>query len=150
MVYSSGVFEHLRNPIAAAQEIYRVTKPGGRILIGIAFMQPIHSEGQHFFNCTPWGIKELFGKFEINDISWEGSLGYLVEWMLRTTHVDRFVAKEEIAPVLEAIRRWDTFIEYGRLKYIANGVWCVGTKTAQLEHVHPSSGDSGSNGIIGR
>jgi SAM-dependent methyltransferase len=128
LVYSSGVFEHLRDPIAAAQEIYRVTKPGGRILIGIAFMQPIHSEGQHFFNCTPWGIKELFRKFEINDITWEGSLSFLVQWMLGTTHVDRVVAKEQIASVMESIKHWDTLIDYERLKYIANGVWCVGTK----------------------
>jgi SAM-dependent methyltransferase len=128
LVYSTGVFEHLRDPIAAAQEIYRVTKPGGRILIGIAFMQPIHSEGQHFFNCTPWGIQELFKQFEINDISWEGSLSFLVEWMLRTTHLDRLVPKDEIAPVLKSIKHWDTLIEYERLKYIANGVWCVGTK----------------------
>jgi SAM-dependent methyltransferase/uncharacterized protein YbaR (Trm112 family) len=128
LVYSSGVFEHLRDPIAAAEEIHRVTKPGGRILIGIAFMQPIHSEGQHFFNCTPWGIEELFKKFEINDITWEGSLSFLVDWMLRTTHIDRLVAKDEIAPVLETIKRWDTFVSYERLKYIANGVWCVGTK----------------------
>jgi SAM-dependent methyltransferase len=131
LVYSSGVFEHLRDPIAAAQEIYRVTKPGGRILIGIAFMQPIHTEGQHFFNCTPWGIEELFRKFEINDISWDGSLSFLVEWMLRTTNVDRLIAQEEIAPVMASIRRWDAVIDYERLKYIANGVWCVGTKAPQ-------------------
>jgi SAM-dependent methyltransferase len=129
LVYSTGVFEHLRDPIAAAQEIHRVTKPGGRILIGIAFMQPLHSEGQHFFNCTPWGIEELFKQFEIDNISWEGSLSFLVEWMLRTTHVDRLVAEHEIAPILKSIKRWDTLIEYDKLKYIANGVWCVGTKT---------------------
>jgi SAM-dependent methyltransferase len=131
LVYSSGVFEHLRDPAAAAAEIYRVTKPGGRILIGIAFMQPIHSEGQHFFNCTPWGLQELFKKFDINDISWEGSLGFLVDWMLRATHIDRMVAKEDIDPVLETIKRWDTLITYERLKYIANGVWCVGTKAVE-------------------
>jgi SAM-dependent methyltransferase len=133
LVYSSGVFEHLRDPIAAAEEIYRVTKPGGRILIGIAFMQPIHSEGQHFFNCTPWGIEELFKKFKIDNISWEGSLNFLVEWMLRATHIDRLVAKEEIAPVLQTIKHWDTLVDYARLKYIANGVWCVGTKPLQPE-----------------
>jgi SAM-dependent methyltransferase len=131
-VYSSGVFEHLRDPLAAAREIYRVTKPGGRILIGIAFMQPIHSEGHHFFNCTPWGIEELFKQFEVNDISWDGSLSFLVEWMLTTTQVDRLAEKEELASVVETIRRWDSLVNYERLKYIANGVWCTGTKTGGL------------------
>jgi SAM-dependent methyltransferase len=128
LVYSTGVFEHLRDPILAAQEIHRVTKPGGRILIGIAFMQPIHSEGQHFFNCTPWGIEVLFKQFKINDVSWEGSLSFLVEWMLRSTHLDRIVGEKEIAPVLDSVKRWDALISYEQLKYIANGVWCDGTK----------------------
>jgi SAM-dependent methyltransferase len=128
LVYSTGVFEHLRDPILAAQEVHRVTKPGGRILVGIAFMQPIHSEGQHYFNCTPWGIQELFKQFKINDVSWEGSLSFLVEWMLRATHVDRVVGEEDIGAVLDSLKRWDALITHEKLKYIANGIWCDGTK----------------------
>lgn len=127
-VYSSGVFEHLKDPKKAAEEIYRITKPGGRILIGIAFMQPIHSEGQHFFNCTVWGIRELFSMFQIEDVTWEGSMSYLVEWMINCTHLDRIAPAGEIDQVVRTIKGWDALVTPEKLKYIANGVWCVGTK----------------------
>ncbi len=131
-VYSSGVFEHLKDPKKAAEEVFRVTKPGGRILIGIAFMQPIHSEGQHFFNCTVWGIQELFQKFQIDDVTWEGSMSYLVDWMTRCTHIDRLAPAEEIDQVLKTIKGWDALVTPEKLKYIANGVWCLGTKTPKV------------------
>ena len=59
-VYSSGVFEHLRDPLGAGAEVARVLKPGGKAVIDWAFMQPIHAEGLHFYNATPWGVELAF------------------------------------------------------------------------------------------
>jgi glycosyltransferase involved in cell wall biosynthesis len=59
-----NAFEHYREPHKVAAELLRVLKPGGRILIRTAFMQPLHERPWHFFNCTRHGLEEWFQQFE--------------------------------------------------------------------------------------
>jgi ubiquinone/menaquinone biosynthesis C-methylase UbiE len=61
-VLSLNVFEHLKTPDRAVQEIQRVCKPGGLLIIHTAFMQP-HHDFSHFFNATREGIREWFTPF---------------------------------------------------------------------------------------
>ncbi|MDP2815055.1 MAG: class I SAM-dependent methyltransferase [Rectinemataceae bacterium] len=58
-VLSLNVFEHLRNPHQAVEEIQRVSRRGGLLIIHTAFMQPQH-DFAHFFNATRSGIREWF------------------------------------------------------------------------------------------
>lgn len=127
-VYSSGVCEHLADPIRAGREICRVLKPGGKILIGMAFMQPVHSEGQHYFNGTIWGLEKMFPEFDDVELSWEGSLSYLINWLLNATHLERKARREDLLTVKSLFKEWDSVISHDRLLYIANGVWFAGTK----------------------
>lgn len=59
-----NAFEHYREPQKVAAELLRVLKPGGRVLIRTAFMQPLHERPWHFFNCTRHGLEEWFQHFE--------------------------------------------------------------------------------------
>lgn len=68
LVISQAVFEHLKNPFEMAREIHRVLKPGGKVLIDTAFMQPLHADPSHYFNMTSYGLKEVFKDFEIIDL----------------------------------------------------------------------------------
>jgi SAM-dependent methyltransferase len=52
-VHSGAVFEHVHNPILAAQEARRVVKENGTLHIDTAFMQGYHGFPNHFFNMTP-------------------------------------------------------------------------------------------------
>jgi hypothetical protein len=84
-VISQAVFEHLRHPEIAAREIYRVCKPGARIKIDTAFLQPLHGYPDHYFNATLSGLKHWFRDF---DIQWEGvetyqHPRYTLDWVLR-------------------------------------------------------------------
>jgi glycosyltransferase involved in cell wall biosynthesis/SAM-dependent methyltransferase/uncharacterized protein YbaR (Trm112 family) len=67
-VVSLNAFEHYRDPVRAAKEIWRVLKPGGRLLLRTAFLQPIHEEPFHFFNCTRYGLEQWLANFEIDEI----------------------------------------------------------------------------------
>ena len=59
-----NAFEHYREPHKVAAELHRILKPGGRIHIRTAFLQPLHEKPWHFFNCTRYGLAEWFKAFE--------------------------------------------------------------------------------------
>jgi len=61
------VFEHLPAPWKAAEELYRVLKPGGRSLVTVPFMTGYHGKrGVYgdYFRYTRDGLKTLFDKFD--------------------------------------------------------------------------------------
>ncbi|MES2978751.1 MAG: methyltransferase domain-containing protein [Pseudomonadota bacterium] len=122
-VYSSGVFEHIQNPLQAAKEVSRVLKAGGRALVCWSFMQPIHSEGQHFFNATPWGVIYAFKDLKPKNIFYDTSLNFLVDWALSVSKIRSFIPTEEIESVLSRLEDWDKLIPEDRKSYMANGVW---------------------------
>lgn len=71
IVYCAAVFEHLACPFLAAQELYRVVKPGGYFLGNVSFLEPWHDRS--YFHMTPLGVIELLtqAEFHIEHI-WPG------------------------------------------------------------------------------
>ncbi len=63
-VFSGAVFEHLRNPFQASDELFRVLEPNGEVYIETAFLSPVHAYPNQFFNMTTAGVEELFGNFD--------------------------------------------------------------------------------------
>jgi glycosyltransferase involved in cell wall biosynthesis/SAM-dependent methyltransferase len=68
LVVSMNAFEHYHSPRQAADEIMRVLKPGGRMLVRTAFLQPLHEAPWHFYNCTRYGLERWFERFETEDL----------------------------------------------------------------------------------
>jgi len=64
-VYSLAVFEHLHSPWIAAEEIFRVLKPGGKVFVLTAFMQHMHGYPNHYFNMTVSGLERIFSRFQV-------------------------------------------------------------------------------------
>ena len=60
-----SVLEHVTDPVAAAQNMYRILSPGGRCLIAVPFLFPLHEAPHDYFRFTEFGIRELFSRFEI-------------------------------------------------------------------------------------
>lgn len=67
-VIALNAFEHFANPFQAAAEIFRVLKPGGKLFIHTAFLQPLHEAPYHFFNASKHGILQWFNCFDTQSI----------------------------------------------------------------------------------
>ena len=128
LVFSQALLEHVSNPFVAAEEMCRVTRHGGLIWAGMAFMQPVHAVPSHYFNATAWGIRELFKNIEILEVSWFGELSHTIEWLLRSSGVAEKAPTEEYRSLMENIRRLDAYVSYERLHDVASGVAVLARK----------------------
>jgi SAM-dependent methyltransferase len=114
-VFAFNVFEHLRDPKAAAAEIYRVLKPTGSVAIHTAFLQALHEEPTHFFGATEYGVREWFSKFDIErcDVSANFSPAYMLAFLasnvLEAVSAAQISAEKETALRGTSIEEWAAF-----------------------------------------
>lgn len=68
-IFCSGVLEHVDDYRAGFDELTRVLKTGGILLLGLPFRQAIHMRPQDFWRFTEYGIKHLLrNSYEIVDM----------------------------------------------------------------------------------
>ncbi|PIP58155.1 MAG: hypothetical protein COX02_01785 [Candidatus Vogelbacteria bacterium CG22_combo_CG10-13_8_21_14_all_37_9] len=65
------VLEHLEDPKRAITEMYRVLKPGGKIIVSVPFLFPIHDAPNDFWRFTKYGLKILFKDWQIEELQAE-------------------------------------------------------------------------------
>ena len=64
LVFMLEVLEHVEKPFKAPDEIFRVLKPGGTLLLSTPFIFGIHDEPYDYWRFTKYGLKNIFGQFE--------------------------------------------------------------------------------------
>jgi len=81
-VISLNAFEHYREPERAMAEVRRVLRPGGKLFLHTAFLQPLHESPNHYFNCTKFGLMQWLRDFTIEKIgvSWNFSPIFALAW----------------------------------------------------------------------
>ncbi len=73
-VIADQVFEHVRNPWIAIEEIRRVLKPGGWLILCTCLMMHVHMFPDDYWRFTTEGLKVLCEKFtDINQCDAMGS-----------------------------------------------------------------------------
>jgi hypothetical protein len=127
-VYCSGVLEHLRDPLRAGAEIRRVLKPGGRVLASAAFFQPVHNEGQHFFNMTPHGIELVFEGLRKVSTWWSNDFGGMIATLVRDTRMARVASADDLATFLALAHKLGKALDYKTGAMCATGVWFEGIR----------------------
>jgi SAM-dependent methyltransferase len=116
-VFAFNVFEHLADPTTAAQEIHRVLKPGGGVVIHTAFLQALHEEPHHFYNATEYGVRQWFAPFEIEDcrvsgnFSPGGMLAFLMSQVLESARLGGVPLEEQGLISGSKIGEWAEFYD---------------------------------------
>ena len=68
-IFCSGVLEHVDNYQAGLDELTRILKTGGTLLLGLPFRQAIHMSPHDFWRFTEYGINHLLKKsYQIIDM----------------------------------------------------------------------------------
>ena|SRR3989338_1338486 len=85
-VVSESLLEHVADPVAVANEIWRIAKPGGIIYVSAPFLTPYHASPDDFTRWTVSGLKKLFPSSEIVSAGvrsgpWSALLVFLAYWL---------------------------------------------------------------------
>lgn len=69
-VFCSGVLEHVDDYLSGTKEITRILKPGGILLLGLPFRQPLHMAPNDYWRFTEYGIRHMLrNDYEILDLA---------------------------------------------------------------------------------
>lgn len=74
-IVCTQVIEHLQTPWVAMQEIHRILKPGGHLLLSAPFLYPYHGSPYDYFRYTKEGLITLLkhGELQVVKIESMGS-----------------------------------------------------------------------------
>lgn len=112
-VISTQVMEHVNNPYKMAEQIYKVLKPGGKVIITAPFLIPFHSDPNDYFRFTPSGLAEIFKQsgFSIIESGHYGGFFIVLSEMIHFSFFNPYTHKssrlmsfiEKIAKILNKI-----------------------------------------------
>lgn len=74
-ILCTEVLEHLHTPQKAIDEMNRVLRPGGTLVLTTRFVYPIHDAPHDYFRYTKYGLKHLFRNWNIEILN-EESLSF--------------------------------------------------------------------------
>ena len=87
MVITFHLFEHVFDFSSSAEEIYRVLKPGGKLIISVPFMHKYHADPDDYFRFTDSAIIKTWErgglKCESMDYIGEGIYTYFLTTMMK-------------------------------------------------------------------
>jgi SAM-dependent methyltransferase len=137
-IISQAVFEHIPRPWEVARELHRVLKPGGQIHIDTAFMQPFHSDPDHYFNMTVPGVREIFRPFREVRVGVKPyqlpSYGLRMQLEVMLQHLKPGAWHTRMTSLLEDLQRdgaaLDEALDPDGRAYLAAGVYFHGVKDA--------------------
>jgi SAM-dependent methyltransferase len=123
MVLCTEVLEHVKNPKVVMDEIFRVLKPGGLIVLTTRFVYPIHDAPHDYWRYTKYGLMHQFRNFKIIEIVPEaGSFSTIAILLQRLAFQSKFkmdkLVKLKLFVLAWIIKHFDWLVveEYSDIK----------------------------------
>lgn len=70
-VLSTELLEHVKNPQKAIDEMKRVLKPNGKLILTTRFIFPLHDTPNDYYRFTKYGLRYLLREWDIVEIEEE-------------------------------------------------------------------------------
>ncbi len=146
-IFSNAVLEHLRDPVLAAKEMYRVCKPGGYIYADTNFVFTYHGFPHHYFNFSLTGLEEVLKKFKriksgvppyqmpsyaISDV-----LGHYLKYFNAESWRERVFVRRLKGILKYPLKRYDTRFKPDVVHRISAGVFFYGIKYERDKTIIP-------------
>ncbi len=68
VVLCFSVLEHTKYPVKIVENIFRILKKGGKVLVSVPFIMSLHDTPNDYWRFTRYGLLELFKGFELIEI----------------------------------------------------------------------------------
>jgi SAM-dependent methyltransferase len=100
-IVCTEVFEHLLDPTAAAGELIRILKPGGRLVLTTRFCFPLHDRPADYWRFTSYTLARLFAPLDPvvrpQHTAYQTLLVLLVRLVIEQTRLNRIVGPPVLA-----------------------------------------------------
>lgn len=109
IIVCSEVIEHLHSPHLAVENMYKALKKGGKLIVTIPFMFPIHADPYDFVRYTKAGLKNLLKMFESVEVTERNSYFEAIDVLwVRTLYLKAdhsFILTRIIVPFVYYLKR---------------------------------------------
>ncbi len=109
IIVCSEVIEHLHSPHLAVDNMHRALKKGGKLIVTIPFMFPIHADPYDFVRYTKTGLKNLLKMFDSVEVTERNSYFEAIDVLwVRTLYLKSdhsFILTRIIVPFVYYLKR---------------------------------------------
>src|SRR4051794_31184398 len=99
VIVISEVLEHVHSPHLAIGNIHRLLKQGGRLILTVPFIFPIHERPHDYFRYTRYGLEFLLSEFKEVNICERNSWSEAINVLAPRLVVDKNRASRLVAPL---------------------------------------------------